>query len=116
MTDHNNLHDSFLKISFEEVDSEDTQQANKGHGHKDQAYTEWKDELSHKATDPGLYFTNVLRKKYPGRSIVRVMAPYAFPLQSFPEIVTRVCQHSTQVAPTPLNRDSPFQIRLWIPV
>ncbi|KAG8789453.1 hypothetical protein FRC15_008310 [Serendipita sp. 397] len=79
-----------LYVSFEEVSSYDVT----GESKKEQTpYGEWKQRLSHTASDPGMAFTNILREHYKKHSIVRVANPYMFPIMGFPELIQRPIPH-----------------------
>ncbi|KIM25184.1 hypothetical protein M408DRAFT_331292 [Serendipita vermifera MAFF 305830] len=101
------LSDAFVNISFEEVPnkhsgssseqsavSKDKEQSGKSKD-KDAVYTDWKEEHSHEAVDPGLAFSNILRKKYAGWSLVRVTQPFFFPIHGYPELVMRPIPEET---------------------
>ncbi|PVF94770.1 P-loop containing nucleoside triphosphate hydrolase protein [Serendipita vermifera] len=86
------MNDAFVEILFKEISGDqkdpvpDLKDPSKD---KDALYTDWKKENSQPAIDPGLAFTNILRKKYHGWSIVRINNPYMFQLFGYPEMLTR---------------------------
>ncbi|KAG8833848.1 hypothetical protein FRC17_009965 [Serendipita sp. 399] len=78
------LSDSFLKVSFEEVSTYDVSGEIK---EKHNVYGDWKQQLSHTASDSGMAFTNILRERYKNHSVVRVGNPYMFPIMGYPDLV-----------------------------